>query len=45
VDETGAVQPTRESLMSNRAAGAFYHYNAIQAWRVGAAGEVNNVYV
>jgi len=45
VDETGAVQPTRESLMRQRAAGAFYHYNAIQAWRVSEAGEVNNVYV
>lgn len=45
VDETGAVQPTRDSVLAGRANGAFYHYNAIQAWRVAENGEVRNVYV
>jgi sulfane dehydrogenase subunit SoxC len=45
VDDTGAVQPTRDAVIAGRATGSFYHYNAIQAWRVGATGEVRNVYV
>ena len=45
VDETGAVQPTREAVMRNRAAGAFYHVNPIQAWRIESDGEARNVYV
>jgi sulfane dehydrogenase subunit SoxC len=44
VDDTGAVQPTRATVLNNRANGAFYHYNAIQAWRVDEHGKVNNVY-
>ena len=44
VDETGAVQPTRAALMTARGAQFRYHYNAIQSWRVTAAGEVANVY-
>jgi sulfane dehydrogenase subunit SoxC len=43
-DETGAVQPSRTAAMQNRAANTIYHYNGIQAWRIGAAGEVTNVY-
>jgi sulfane dehydrogenase subunit SoxC len=43
-DETGAVQPSRTEAMQNRAANTIYHYNGIQAWRIGAAGEVTNVY-
>jgi sulfane dehydrogenase subunit SoxC len=45
VDETGAVQPTREALMATRGAAFRYHYNAIQSWSVAAAGAVSNVYV
>ena len=45
IDETGAVQPTRAENMSARAAGSFYHVNAIQAWRIDAQGEAKNVYV
>ena len=44
-DERGNVQPTREMVLRDRSAAAFYHYNAIQAWRVAANGEVTNVYV
>ncbi len=41
-DETGYVQPTREALIAARGANSFYHYNAIQAWRVDADGSVHN---
>lgn len=44
-DETGAIQPTRESILANRGNGAFYHVNAIQAWRIDEQGEAHNVYV
>lgn len=43
-DEAGNVQPTRDAVLEGRANGAFYHYNGIQAWRVGADGEISNVY-
>lgn len=45
VDETGTVQPTRTAVMADRAPGAFYHYNGIQAWHVDDNGEASNVYV
>jgi len=44
VDETGAAQPTRDALLSERGLKFNYHYNAIQSWAVTAAGEVGNVY-
>jgi sulfane dehydrogenase subunit SoxC len=43
-DENGDVQPTRETVLSNRSPATFYHYNGIQAWRVAESGEVTNVY-
>lgn len=43
-DESGDVQPTRDAVLQGRANGTFYHYNGIQAWQVGADGEVSNVY-
>lgn len=43
VDETGAVQPTREALLKLRGSQSIYHYNAIQRWRVAADGSVTNV--
>jgi len=39
-DETGMVQPTRASLIAERGPNFFYHYNAINTWRVAAGGEV-----
>jgi sulfane dehydrogenase subunit SoxC len=45
IDDQGAVQPSRDQVMTGRAPGAFYHYNGIQAWQVGTDGELNNVYV
>jgi len=44
VDETGAVQPTRTSLLSERGPNYRYHYHAIQSWQVAVGGEVTNVY-
>lgn len=44
VDETGAVQPTRAALMSERGSQYRYHYHAIQSWAVSTAGRVSNVY-
>jgi len=44
VDETGAIQPTREALLSKGGAAHRYHYHALQSWAVSAAGEVRNVY-
>lgn len=44
VDETGAVQPTRQALLAERGAQFRYHYHAIQSWEVSAEGGVRNVY-
>ena len=41
-DETGYVQPTREALVGARGLNSFYHYNAIQRWRVNDDGSVHN---
>jgi sulfane dehydrogenase subunit SoxC len=45
IDESGSVQPTRPAVLEGRATNSFYHFNGIQAWQVGADGEVRNVYV
>lgn len=44
-DDIGSVQPTRSAVVAGRAAGAFYHVNAIQAWQITTSGAVRNVYV
>lgn len=44
VDETGAVQPTRQQVLAGRAPEAFYHYNGIQAWAINEQGASRNVY-
>jgi sulfane dehydrogenase subunit SoxC len=44
VDETGAVQPTRASLVAEHGERQNYHNNGIQAWAIAAGGEVSNVY-
>ena len=43
-DETGDVQPTRDTVLQGRANNAFYHYNGIQAWQIGEDGKISNVY-
>jgi sulfane dehydrogenase subunit SoxC len=44
IDETGAVQPTRQALLAERGAAFRYHYHAIQSWEVSPEGGVRNVY-
>ena len=44
IDDTGAVQPTREAMLGERGVNYRYHYHAIQSWAVSAGGEVSNVY-
>jgi sulfane dehydrogenase subunit SoxC len=44
IDETGAIQPTRDALLREGGAAHRYHYHALQSWAVSAAGEVRNVY-
>lgn len=44
IDDTGAVQPTRQTLLDERGAAFRYHYHAIQSWSVTSDGEVRNVY-
>jgi len=43
-DETGAVQPTRTDWKKRYAPSNFMHNNAIQAWQISAAGDVENAY-
>lgn len=44
IDETGAVQPTRDALVAEFGERRNYHYNGIQAWAVAEDGAVSNVY-
>ena len=44
IDETGAVQPTRQALLEARGPAFRYHYHAIQSWSVAGTGEISNVY-
>jgi len=45
IDDTGYVQPTIRMLRAVRGTRSIYHNNAIQTWKVDAAGEVSNVQV
>ncbi len=42
-DEIGYIQPTRNQLLQARGV-SIYHYNGIQAWKIGADGKVTNTY-
>jgi sulfane dehydrogenase subunit SoxC len=42
IDETGYVQPYRPDLVTVRGLNSYYHYNAIQEWRVAADGAITN---
>jgi sulfane dehydrogenase subunit SoxC len=44
IDVTGAVQPTRQSIVALSGERQNYHNNGIQAWGVNEQGEVSNVY-
>ena len=43
-DETGYVQPERQSLIAQRGSNGYFHYNAIVAWAVDGEGDVRHVY-
>lgn len=43
-DETGYVQPERETLVKERGLNGYFHYNAIVAWAVDAEGALTHVY-
>jgi sulfane dehydrogenase subunit SoxC len=43
-DETGYVQPSRETLIENRGKHGFFHYNAIVSWEITEEGDINHVY-
>ncbi len=43
-DSTGYVQPTIAELVALRGTNSVYHLNAIQSWKISAAGEVTNVH-
>lgn len=44
IDESGAVQPSRDEWIAERGRSSVYHYNAIQSWQVFDDGTVRNVY-
>ena len=44
VDEARERQPTRDAWLAQYAPGQGYHYNAVNAWGVGADGTVTHVY-
>ena len=45
IDETGAVQPTRDELVNIHGERSNYHNNSIQTWQVAEnSGEISNVY-
>jgi sulfane dehydrogenase subunit SoxC len=41
IDETGYIQPRHKELVDVRGVNSFYHYNAIQTWRVAPGGAVS----
>ena len=44
IDESGYVQPERETLIANRGRHGFFHYNAIVSWEVEPDGTVTHIY-
>jgi sulfane dehydrogenase subunit SoxC len=45
VDESGYVQPTRQSLLEARGEHGYYHYNAMVSWQISKEGQVRHVYI
>jgi sulfane dehydrogenase subunit SoxC len=43
-DERGRTQPLRSEWKRKYAMHSFHHYNAIQVWRIGSDGQVENSY-
>ncbi|MGR9052498.1 MAG: sulfite dehydrogenase [Gammaproteobacteria bacterium] len=44
VDESGYVQPERDTLVEARGRHGYFHYNAVVAWAISKDGEVSHVY-
>ena len=44
-DETGAVQPTRATLIAHHGRHGYFHYNAIVSWAINEQGSISHVYV
>lgn len=44
IDETGYVQPERESLIAERGKHGYFHYNAIVSWEISGNGGIKHVY-
>ncbi len=45
IDNTGAIQPTRDSIIAEKGMKFAYHYNGIQSWAIDAEGRAVNTYV
>ena len=43
-DSSGQVQPARDALLKRKGSNAYYHYNAIISWSIGADGSIRHVY-
>jgi sulfane dehydrogenase subunit SoxC len=43
-DDTGAGQPSRETIIAEHGSNVVFHYHGIVAWGVDASGEVKHVY-
>jgi len=43
-DEQGNTQPNRDEWGSQYASGSYYHYNAIQSWKIEPDGRIRNTY-
>jgi len=44
IDETGYIQPERQTLITERGKHGYFHYNAIVSWGVSEQGEMAHVY-
>lgn len=44
IDETGAIQPTRDELIARVGRRSNYHNHSIQNWGIAASGQVSNVH-
>ena len=43
-DSAGNTQPTRNAWIATNGQNSFYHYNAMQLWKISSNGEVQNAY-
>ena len=43
-DSAGNTQPTRSAWITTNGQNSFYHYNAMQLWKISSSGEVKNAY-